>query len=147
MNNSALVSDRERVCDLGEQAQAIAYQERTLRQMLPEVLPIEPLHGEEALAVSGLPMSDIGHDAGVAQLGKQLGFADEPLALVRPANASTQQLESNQLAAIAIAGPIDHPHATAASGLVDLKAVRKEATWRELKILHRYSEYTTAIRI
>jgi hypothetical protein len=68
MDDPTLMGGPEGIGYLVEQAQAISGGQRARSQALSQVLAIEPLHGEEALAIRGLTVSDVGDNARVAKL-------------------------------------------------------------------------------
>jgi hypothetical protein len=59
-------------------------------------------------------VGDITDDTWMAQLGQELGFAQEALAILRLLPGILHQLHRHDAAAQPIAGPIHRPHAAGA---------------------------------
>ncbi len=97
---------------LAQQGQRLLEAHGLAREALGQVLPLQPLHGEEGPAVRGGAMGDVGDDAGVAQLGQDGGLASE--ALEGLGALGVEQLERHGLTGDRVAGAIDGAHAATA---------------------------------
>lgn len=137
MNDAALVRPGEGGEDLRQEGQAVGQRQRAAQEPQPKVFPVQPLHGEEMLALGCLTMSNMSDDARVVQLRQDLGFASEALPLIGPCGAGVPELEGDELAAMKVAGAIDGAHAAAACGAIDDEAVGKEAARYEAQVPHR----------
>src|SRR5262245_55741044 len=84
---------------------------RSTREDGGEVLAVEPLHGEERLAVAGRAVAHVARDAWVVDLGEQAALAGEALRDARVAARLEDQLERDRLPRLAVDGAIDDAHA------------------------------------
>lgn len=61
------MSHLERLGRMAQQGQGLRQAQGLVREALSEILALQPLHGEEGLALLGEAVGDIGDDAGVVQ--------------------------------------------------------------------------------
>ena len=132
VDDPALVRNRERFGNLFEKPRAIAHWQRPPSQARGEILSLQPLHGEESLAIRAPAMSNVADDAWVAKLSEKLRLAEKAIHFVRAARAFVQKLERDGVATVAIGGTVDSAHPTAARSALDLKAIGKQGARRQL---------------
>jgi hypothetical protein len=110
---------------------------------LREIFAVEPLHRQEALSVSGAAVRDVRDDAGVPELGEELGLAREALLLAAVSRLTVQELESDALAGELVARAEDRAHSACAGGVLDLEAIRENVPRAQL---HDPPPFTPAAR-
>ncbi len=137
MDDAALVGGGQGGADAAKEGKALVQGERSAGEPLRQIFAVEPLHRQEAVPVRRLAVIDVGDDAGVAQLGQELGLAAEAVGLIGAAAGAVEQLERHTVAALPIVGAVYGSHAAAAGQLLDHKAVGKEAPWSQLYRDHR----------
>lgn len=111
--------------DAPQQQQGIAQRQRPPPEAMAQILSIEPLHGEKALSARGLAMRDVGDDAGMAQLGEELGLTRKAprFLVVGHRRLEIEQLKRHQAAGESIAGAVDRPHTAGACWALELEAI------------------------
>ena len=115
MDHAALVRRFERVHDLLADVRGVVRRQRSARDAIGQRLALDPLEDQVAGFVPGLLEAMDGGDVGMVERGEQLGFALEAGELLGIArDLGGQRLDRNEPIELAIAGEVDHAHATAA---------------------------------
>src|SRR5262245_27119157 len=141
MDDAALVHGRDRRGGSGEHLQAVRERERSTREDGGEVLAVEPLHGEERLAVAGRAVAHVARDAWVVDLGEQAALAGEALRDARVAARLEDQLERDRLPRLAVDGAIDDAHAALLDESFDLEPAGQHEPAREVQRLLEQGAY------
>ena len=92
MHDPALMGDGQRRGRALHDKKRRAQRQRTLGQVLRQIVPIKPLHRQKELSLGSLAMGDISDDGRVVQLGEDLGFAGKPRDLVATTGLCVQKL-------------------------------------------------------
>jgi hypothetical protein len=82
VDDPELVGDLERRRDVAHEPQRVADRQGPAEQSVGEVLTLEPLHGEEDIAVGRHAVGDILDDPRMTQLGEDLRLGEEAIGRV-----------------------------------------------------------------
>ena len=121
VDDAARVHHAERLRHPAGERDGLVHVEAPVREAPGQVLPFEPLHGEELLARLDDAVVDVADEAGVAQLRDGLGLALE--ARVRGPRAIEADLHRHHLAREAVVGAEDLAHAPYPRELLELVPV------------------------
>ncbi len=126
MHDPLRVHRGEDLGDAGEELHALVDGELAPGEEAAEVLALEPFHHEIGQACGRLAVSDVMHDAGVAQTGEDLDLLREP----HPVDGVIveQHLDGDWLPGRPVARPEDLAHPAGARARLDFKSFSDDIT-------------------
>jgi hypothetical protein len=123
--DAALMGDRQTLGELAAQREALKHRQRLARQALRQIFSLEPLHRQKRDLCAGDAVRKVVHDLGMAQLGQELGLAQEALERERRffEAAWQQDLDRHTGPGLQIPGFEHLPHAAAARQALQTKSI------------------------